>query len=69
MCALDADYCAAVRPEQELINDPTVKRHYWRYRMRDSLEALGANAQWVATMRQLVEASARDAAQTHAAAA
>ena len=69
VCALDADYCAAVRPEQELINDPTVKRHYWRYRMRDSLEALGANAQWVATMRQLVEASARDAAQTHAAAA
>ena len=66
VCALDADYCASVRPETELINDPTVKRHYWRYRMRDSLEALGANEVWVATMRQLVEASARDAATTHA---
>ena len=60
VCALDAHYCASVPPDTELINDPTVKRHYWRYRMRDSLEELAANTQWADTLRQLVHASGRD---------
>jgi 4-alpha-glucanotransferase len=62
LCALDGDYCTSVRPDQELINDPTVKRHYWRYRMRDSLEQLGANTAWTTTLKALVLASGRDTA-------
>ena len=60
LLALDGAYCAAVSPEEEQINDPTVKRHYWRYRMRDSLESLAANAAWVEGIRAMVANSGRD---------
>ena len=57
--ALDAAHCAAVPPLSETVNDPTVKRHYWRYRMRGTLEQLAENGEWTAAVRALVEQSRR----------
>jgi 4-alpha-glucanotransferase len=61
LLALDASYCAAVAPGEETINDPTVARHYWRYRMAVSLEQLAAGGTWAARLRALVRAGGRDA--------
>ncbi len=66
LLALDGEYCAAVSPDEELVNDPTVKRHYWRYRMRDRLESLAANTAWVSRIRDMVAASGRDTGDKHA---
>lgn len=61
LLALDGDYCAAVSPASETINEPTVQRHYWRYRMAMSLEELASGGRWAARVRQLVLAGGRDA--------
>jgi 4-alpha-glucanotransferase len=61
LLALDEHYCQAVPPESETINDPTVPRHYWRYRMALSLEQLAAGGVWAARLRDLVRAGGRDA--------
>ena len=62
-CSLDAAYRAAVAPQQETVNEPSVKHHYWRYRMHGTLEQWAENAAWVATVRRMVQESGRDASQ------
>jgi len=59
--SLDEAYCAAVAPEEEAINEPSVKHHYWRYRMHGTLEEWAGNEKWVAGVRRMVEESGRDA--------
>jgi hypothetical protein len=52
--ALSARLCAARRPEDECINDPTVRRHYWRYRMHLKLEDLCADAELLGLVQEVL---------------
>ena len=53
---------AATRPAaDEIINQPSVRRHYWRYRCQVGVEALAAGEGGVtAAVRRLVEEAGRD---------
>ena len=37
---------------EETINDPTVRKHYWRYRCHVTLEALQKDKGFLATLQQ-----------------
>lgn len=41
-------------PREECINDPTVRRHYWRWRMHLPLEALCRDAELVALVQEVL---------------
>jgi len=45
--------------DAERINIPAVPKHYWRYRMHVSLEALAENESFCAMVRDLVRQSGR----------
>ena len=54
LMALSQRYCG--RPaEEESINNPTVAKHYWRWRSHVPLEDLLLDASWIADLRSLVE--------------
>ena len=46
-------------PQDERINVPANPKHYWRYRMNLSLEALQKEKMFNSTLREMVEASGR----------
>jgi 4-alpha-glucanotransferase len=46
-------------PKDEIINDPTVTKHYWRYRMHVSVEDLAADAPWVQLIKGMLADSGR----------
>jgi 4-alpha-glucanotransferase len=46
-------------PEEERINVPANPRHYWRYRMHLSVEALSAAEEFNATLSEMIAACGR----------
>ncbi|GLC39071.1 4-alpha-glucanotransferase dpe2 [Pleodorina starrii] len=53
LMALSSEYAA--RPAvEEVINDPTVSKHYWRFRMHTTLETLLADSDWLATIAEML---------------
>jgi 4-alpha-glucanotransferase len=48
---------------EEIINDPTNPRHYWRWRMAPSIEELLADGDLIATIHHLHLVSGRVAAE------
>lgn len=53
LMALSLQYAA--RPAlEEVINDPTVSKHYWRYRIHVPLEQLIANDDWCDTVAEML---------------
>ena len=52
---------AAARPAgEEAVNDPTVRRHYWRYRSHIPIEALHADVELTASVRGMLAEAGRD---------
>ena len=52
---------AAARPAgEEAVNDPTVRRHYWRYRSHIPIEALHADVELTASVRGMLADAGRD---------
>lgn len=53
LLALSAKY--ATRPAaEETINNPTVRKHYWRYRCHVELETLLEDKSFLSTLQQLL---------------
>jgi 4-alpha-glucanotransferase len=53
LLALSAKY--AQRPAaEETINDPTVRKHYWRYRCHVDLETVLEDKAFIATLQRLL---------------
>lgn len=53
---------AAERPaNDEIVNDPSVRRHYWRYRCQVSVQQLAADAELTQAVRRVVVEGGRDA--------
>ena len=48
--ALSSEYASQRPSQEEVINDPTVPKHYWRFRIHTPLEALLADCDWLATI-------------------
>jgi len=46
-------------PAEELINDPTTTKHYWRYRMHKTVEELAGDVEWVALIKGMLADSGR----------
>ena len=46
-------------PKEEVINDPTVPKHYWRYRMHVNVETLAADRNWLQQLKTMVADSGR----------
>ena len=58
LLGLSDKYCK--RPAlEEVINDPTVAKHYWRYRMHITLDDLMQDRTWVQQIRTMVLDSGR----------
>ena len=57
--AIDGDVRYPGNPADERINVPAIARHYWRYRMHKSLEALIADKEFCLHVRSLVRDASR----------
>ncbi|KAG2427622.1 hypothetical protein HXX76_012273 [Chlamydomonas incerta] len=54
LMALSSEYAAQRPSREEVINDPTVAKHYWRFRIHTPLEALLADSDWLATIAEML---------------
>ncbi|GFR48695.1 hypothetical protein Agub_g10651, partial [Astrephomene gubernaculifera] len=54
LMALSAELAAGRPAEEECINDPTVSKHYWRFRIHTTLEELLADFEWQATLAEML---------------
>eukprot|EP00798_Chlamydomonas_sp_ICE-L_P028577 gene28577-31737_t len=59
LMALSNKYTHAQPAIEEVINDPTVSKHYWRYRMHVPVEELLADTQLTATLQEMLLISGR----------
>ena len=56
--ALSPTYCQ--RPaHEEVINDPTTTKHYWRFRLAPALEELQADVALTGLLQDMVQTSGR----------
>lgn len=56
--ALRPQYCA--RPaKEEVINDPTVPKHYWRFRLQPCIEQLAGDVALTGLLQDMLLASGR----------
>ncbi len=62
LLAMSAEVCRKGDPHDEQINEPANPRHYWRYRMHLTLEALIANKQFGAQVAKMIAATGRSSA-------
>ncbi|GIL90228.1 hypothetical protein Vretifemale_17909, partial [Volvox reticuliferus] len=53
LMALSSLY-AARKADEEIINDPTVSKHYWRFRIHTTLETLLLDNDWVNTIAEML---------------
>lgn len=45
----------ASRPaSEEVINDPTRAKHYWRFRLHAALEELAADGEWCGSIQEML---------------